>query len=78
MSEETVAVNKRGQFTIPSKIRKQLGIQEGTKLLITRDDSAMILRKLLDIDALTGIHSGQVSADELNQELDSLRKQDRY
>ena len=78
MSEETVTVNKRGQFTIPSKFRKQLRIREGTKLLVTQNESVLIARPLPDIDDLLGIHAGRVTPIELQFELDKMRKQDRY
>jgi len=78
MSEETVTVNKRGQFTIPSRFRRMLGIQEGSKLLLTQDESTLIVRRLPEIDDLLGLHSGKVTLVELQSDLDLLRKQDRY
>ncbi len=78
LSEETVTVNKKGQFTIPARFRKQFRIQEGTKLLVTHDEFAIVIRRLLDMDDLVGIHSGKTGAEELLKELDQMRKQDRY
>jgi AbrB family looped-hinge helix DNA binding protein len=78
MSEETVTVNKRGQFTIPSTFRKDLGIREGTKLLISKEDSLLLIRRLPVIEDLLGIHAGKLTLIELQFELDQMRKQDRY
>jgi AbrB family looped-hinge helix DNA binding protein len=78
MPEETVTVNKRGQFTIPIKLRKQFRIQEGTKLIVTQDESGIFVRRLPEIDDLLGIHSGKITLIEELAELDQMRKQDRY
>jgi len=71
-------VTKKGQVTIPARFRKQFKIKEGTRLLITQGENVMIVRPLLDIDDLLGIFSGKVALDEIRNELDQLRKQDRY
>ena len=77
MSEEAVTVTKKGQVTIPARFRKQFRIKEGTKLLITQGENVMIVRPLPDIDDLLGVFSGKVSLDEIRNELDQMRKQDR-
>lgn len=76
--EETVIVNKRGQFTIPARLRKEFQIRDGTKLLVTRDDSSLIIRRLPEIDDLLGTHAGKVSLGDTLDDLAKMRKQDRY
>lgn len=78
MSAERVTVNKKGQLTIPSRFRKQLKIQEGTKMLVTQEESAIVLRRVPEIDDLLGVHAGKVFRIELETELDQMRRQDRY
>jgi AbrB family looped-hinge helix DNA binding protein len=78
MSFERVTVNKKGQLTIPSKFRKQLDIKEGTKLLVTQEESSLVFRRLPEIDDLLGIHAGKLFEVELQFELDKMRRQDRY
>jgi len=78
MSEETVTVNKKGQFTIPARFRKQFRIQEGTKLLVTQDEYVMTVRRVPEFDDLLGMHSGKIDRKEILEELDQMRKQDRY
>jgi len=73
-----VVVNKRGQFTIPARLRKLHRIKEGTKLLISQDESAIIVRRLPEFDDLLGMHSGEITLLEMTTELDQMRKQDRY
>ncbi len=71
-------MNKKGQFTIPARLRKQFGIQEGTKLLVSHDDYAMTLRRVPEFNDLLGMHAGKVTYPELVEELGQTRKQDRY
>jgi AbrB family looped-hinge helix DNA binding protein len=78
MSEETVTVNKRGQFTIPARFRKQLRIQEGTKLVLTQDEYAIIVRRVPKFDDLLGMHAGAIKLEELLSDLNTVRTQDRY
>lgn len=76
--EETVTVNKRGQFTIPARLRKEFHIRDGTKLLVTQDDSSIVIRRLPEIDDLVGIHSEKVNLEDVLGDLIKMRKQDRY
>ena len=78
MSEETVTVNKRGQFTIPARFRKEFRIQEGTKLVLTREEYAIIVRRVPEFDDLVGMHTGKITLEELLNDLRVVRKQDRY
>jgi AbrB family looped-hinge helix DNA binding protein len=39
-------VGKRGQITLPSRIRRQAGIQEGDRLAITIEDDHIIIQLL--------------------------------
>jgi len=76
--EEMVTVNKRGQFTIPARLRKEFHIRDGTKLLITQDSSSMTIRPVPEIDDLLGVHSGKVTVEDVMDDLVKMRKQDRY
>jgi len=78
MSEEVVTVTKKGQITIPAKFRKQFKIKDGTRLLITREENAMIVRLLPDVNELLGIFAGRVSLSEIQIELYEMRRKDRY
>jgi AbrB family looped-hinge helix DNA binding protein len=78
MSEETVTVNKKGQLTIPAKFRRAFRIQEGTKLLVTQEEYTITIRRLPVFDDLLGMHAGKILLSELIEELDQMRKQDRY
>lgn len=42
---ETITVSSRGQVVIPERIREDLRIKEGTKLVMIEKDSTIILEK---------------------------------
>ena len=46
---KTVTVSGKGQISIPQEIRKQLGIEKGSKLVIILKDKELLIRKISDI-----------------------------
>lgn len=52
MSDENLTVSERGQITLPSRLRKALGIRGGDVLTLAEEDGKLILkpRLLVDID----------------------------
>jgi AbrB family looped-hinge helix DNA binding protein len=46
-NKSIVLVGKRGQVTLPAKIRKTLGIKEGELLIIEYDGEKLIIRKAM-------------------------------
>jgi len=55
---ETVKVSKRHQISVPSAVRKRLGIKQGDKLLVeVKGDIIILLREPRDyVDHLSGLH----------------------
>ena len=47
MAMETYATTK-GQIVIPAKLRKRYGIKEGTKIIITDNGDAIILKPITE------------------------------
>ncbi|GAA0276356.1 AbrB/MazE/SpoVT family DNA-binding domain-containing protein [Halobacterium noricense] len=43
---EVTTVTSKGQITIPSQLRKQFGIEKGTKLMVVPTDYGLVLKKL--------------------------------
>ncbi len=43
---EIGSVSSRGQIAIPSGIRKELGLDEGTRVLFLLEDDAVIMKKI--------------------------------
>ncbi len=42
---ETITVSSRGQIVIPERVRKELGIVEGMKLVLLEDKGGILLEK---------------------------------
>ncbi len=49
---DTVAISSKVQVTIPSKIRKQLGIGKGERLLVAREQNAIMLIPIPNLSEL--------------------------
>jgi len=43
---ELTTVTSKGQITIPSRLRKQFGLEQGTKLMIVPTEYGLVLKKL--------------------------------
>ena len=43
---EVTTVTSKGQITIPSQLRKQFGLEQGTKLMVVPTDYGLMLKKL--------------------------------
>ena len=39
-------MTSKGQITIPSRLRKQFGLEQGTKLMVVPTDYSLVLKKL--------------------------------
>ena len=72
MSEEVV-VTRRGQTTIPIKIRKKLGITEGTTLQVTLRNEEIVFRKARSTFDLAG--TSKLSTRRAKTLLDRIRKE---
>jgi len=46
---ETITVSSRGQIVIPEKMRKQLGIREGSRVVLVEKEGGIIMKKEKDI-----------------------------
>ena len=42
---ETIKVSSRGQIAIPNRIRNELNIKEGTKLVLIEKENSIVLEK---------------------------------
>jgi AbrB family looped-hinge helix DNA binding protein len=71
-----VMVTRKGQTTIPVKLRRKYNIEEGTKLqVIDTGDGIKFKRKLTTID-LFGSGTKHATLKEMNKLLDELRAED--
>ena len=43
---KVTTVTSKGQITIPSQLREQFGLEQGTKLMVVPTDYGLVLKKL--------------------------------
>lgn len=43
---EVTTVSSKGQITIPSRLRSQFGLEQGTKLMVVPTEHGLVLKKL--------------------------------
>ena len=70
-----VKVTRRGQTTIPLKIRQQCGIKEGDKLIVEVTEKGILFRPVRKLSDLAGIDAGYATVDEVNKMIDKLREE---
>lgn len=71
-----VVVKKKGQITIPVKMRRKLGIEENSKLELAEQDDVIVIRKCPSIFDLAGSGVGKGNVEELKRSLDQMRDED--
>lgn len=74
MSRTQVVVTRRGQTTIPVKLRKKLGITEGTLLEVTSKNGEIIFRKVKTTFDLAG--TSKLTTEEAFRLLDEIRSEE--
>jgi AbrB family looped-hinge helix DNA binding protein len=68
-------VTRKGQTTIPAKIREQLGIKEGDELAVETIDRQIIFKPIHRLENCAGIFAGHADVVELKKEIDKLREE---
>ena len=76
MTAEEVVVTRKGQVTIPVKLRRKFGIEEGSKVEIVEEDGKIVIKKQPSIFDLAGSGAGKASVDEVKRMLDEMRAED--
>lgn len=71
---QEVAVTRRGQTTIPIAVRRELGIQEGTRLRVETVDGKVVFTKIPSIFDLAG--TSKMSNEEAFKALEAMREEE--
>lgn len=74
--ENEVVVTKKGQTTIPARLRKKFKIEEGTKLEVVETQEGILFKPKKSIWDLIGSGAPYASVEEMKKELDKLREED--
>jgi AbrB family looped-hinge helix DNA binding protein len=74
--ENEIVVKKKGQTTIPVRIRKKFKIEEGTRLEVIETKDSIILKPKKSFWDMAGAYSQYGTPEEVKKELDKLRQED--
>jgi len=75
MTEEVV-VTRKGQTTIPSRLRKKYRISEGTRLKVKDTGTGVLFKKIPSTLELLGSGASHASVEEMKKLLDEMRAED--
>ncbi|MBI3840658.1 MAG: AbrB/MazE/SpoVT family DNA-binding domain-containing protein [Thaumarchaeota archaeon] len=75
MTEEVV-VTRKGQTTVPVKLRRKYGISEGTRLAVEDTGRGILFKKAESTLELIGSGAKAASVDEMKRILDELRAEE--
>lgn len=74
--DEDVVVTRKGQTTIPVRLRAKHGIEEGTRLEVIDTEEGILFRPKKSFLELAGSGSKHASVEEMKKLLDRLREED--
>lgn len=75
MTEEVV-VTRKGQTTVPVRLRRKYGISEGTRLEVEDTGEGILFRKAESTLELIGSGAKSASVDEMKKLLDEIRAEE--
>jgi AbrB family looped-hinge helix DNA binding protein len=74
--ETEVVVTKKGQTTIPARLRKKFKIEEGTRLEVVETEEGILFKPKKSIWDMAGAYSQFATPEEMKKLLDKLREED--
>ena len=73
--ETIVKVTRRGQTTIPLKIRRKCGIKEGDRLSVDVTEKGILFKPMPKLMDMAGIYAGHATPEQVNKMIDKLREE---
>jgi len=74
--ESEVVVTKKGQTTIPAKLRKKFKIEEGTRLEVIETEEGILFKPKKTIWDYIGSGAPYATVEEVKKDLDKMRAED--
>ncbi len=71
-----VAVSKKGQITIPARLRKKFKIEEGTHLEVIETEEGILFKPKKSLWDLIGSGAPYATVEEVKKDLDEMRAED--
>jgi AbrB family looped-hinge helix DNA binding protein len=75
MEKDIVSVTSEGQLTLPAKIRKELKIEKGSKLVVTMEKKYILLKPMTSLSELYGIDREIWKGRDVKKEILELREE---
>jgi len=75
MSVEIVTVTSKGQITIPSRLRRELKIMEGEKLLVMHEGNAIKMIPVPKLSRMAGIDKELFKGRKPSREIEEMREE---
>jgi AbrB family looped-hinge helix DNA binding protein len=73
--QKIVRIARKGQTTIPAKIREKLGLKEGNKLTVEVIGQRVVFKCIPKMEECAGIFAGHADVAELKKEIGKLREE---
>lgn len=70
-----VKVTRKGQVTIPKKVRQKFGIKEDDKLIVKATEKGILFQKIPRLKDIAGIDAKYGTPEEIKKEIDKLREE---
>jgi AbrB family looped-hinge helix DNA binding protein len=74
--ESEVVVTKKGQTTIPARLRRKFKIEEGTHLEVIETEEGILFKPKKSFWDLIGSGAPYATVEEVKKELDKMRAED--
>ena len=74
--EKQIIVKKKGQATIPVKVRRKYKIEEGTRLEVVETEEGILLKPKKTFWDMIGAFSDPVTADKIDKLLYKIRHEE--
>ena len=68
-------VTRRGQITVPVKVREQCGIKESDRLFVEVTEKGILFKPVPKLLDMAGIDVGYSTPEEVNKMIDKLRQE---
>ena len=76
MTSSESVVTRKGQITIPVKLRRKFGIEESSKVEVVEEGGQIVIKKRPSIFDLAGSGVGKANVEDLKKMLDQMRDED--
>jgi len=73
---EVIHVSKKGQATIPKKLRERFGIETPGKVLIHEEEGKIVVEPLPSVEEMQGVHAGRYKKGEVLEHLHEMKEED--